>query len=84
MYKVERPFMLDCFKNARTEIWKDYNLESLERLSYNEQIKISYNLWKSAYNVLFISGVTRDGDPIEKYAVFDSEEDFIFFKLRWC
>lgn len=79
MYKVGNPFALQCFQNAKEALWANRDLTTYFEMNRPEQAQFVSSEWKREFNITFVD---RDAETSD-YAVFEAEEDYLCFKLKW-
>lgn len=78
MRKIKDPAELLCFINASMHLWETYLSERITNSMPDSLIiEIRDQAWKDIFNIKFdyIGNIS--------YAVFENEEDFVHFKLKW-
>lgn len=83
MYTVDHPFSMSCFQNANVALWAILELETAYNnfSGTNERVTFIDTTWKKLYN----TSLTRSNQNpfIVICATFDTEEDYLYFKLKW-
>lgn len=80
---TEKPFHRTEFRNAAKALWKDYDFTLFHTLTIDQKRTIVESKWKEEYNISFIRHIEEFRNNSIKYAVFESEEDYLVFILKW-